>query len=92
MATVTKINPEEIPEVSNKFLMRADSKRDTANMAGDEGDDRKHHRGEQRSREQQKGFGWSKKRVPVSRSGRIIKGRGNFVSFTCNRKLSVPPY
>ena len=26
-------------------------------------------------------FGWSKKKVPTSRSGRIIKGRGVFVSF-----------
>lgn len=25
-------------------------------------------------------FGWSKKKVPTSRSGRIIKGRGVFVS------------
>lgn len=26
-------------------------------------------------------FGWSKRRVPQSRSGRVFKGRGNFVSF-----------
>lgn len=25
-------------------------------------------------------FGWSKKKVPISRSGRVIKGRGVFVS------------
>lgn len=25
-------------------------------------------------------FGWSKKRVPTSRSGRVVKGRGVFVS------------
>lgn len=26
-------------------------------------------------------FGWSKRKVPLSRSGRVIKGRGVFVSF-----------
>lgn len=34
-------------------------------------------------------FGWSKKRIPTSRSGRSIKGRGVFVSFPFNLKLSI---
>lgn len=40
-----------------------------------ERDDR--DRGRERNRN---AFGWSKKQVPTSRSGRIVKGRGVFVS------------
>lgn len=36
---------------------------------------------EGRNTDRRNSFGWSKKRVPTSRSGRIIKGRGVFVSF-----------
>jgi peptidyl-prolyl isomerase G (cyclophilin G) len=35
-----------------------------------------------------RGFGWSKKSVPVSRSGRTIKGRGNFRYRTPSRSKS----
>lgn len=35
-----------------------------------------------------RGFGWSKKSVPVSRSGRTIKGRGNFRYHTPSRSRS----
>lgn len=35
-----------------------------------------------------RGFGWSKKSVPVSRSGRTIKGRGNFRYRTPSRSRS----
>lgn len=31
-------------------------------------------------RDNRNAFGWSKRRVPISRSGRAIKGRGVFVS------------
>uniref|UniRef100_A0A182P6L9 peptidylprolyl isomerase n=1 Tax=Anopheles epiroticus TaxID=199890 RepID=A0A182P6L9_9DIPT len=85
MATVTKIDPDEIPEVSNKYLMRSDSSAKlAADGDGEEDDGRKR---ENRSREQ-KGFGWSKKRVPLSRSGRTIKGRGHFRYRTPSRSRS----
>ncbi|KAG5671828.1 hypothetical protein PVAND_002003 [Polypedilum vanderplanki] len=74
MVSVTKIDPKEIPEVNNKFLMRAERPRDN------DGDDNNGY--EKRRRDSDRGgertFGWSKKRVPQSRSGRVIKGRGNF--------------
>lgn len=38
------------------------------------------NRNDGRNQETRNSFGWSKKRVPTSRSGRIIKGRGVFVS------------
>uniref|UniRef100_A0A8W7PVE3 PPIase cyclophilin-type domain-containing protein n=1 Tax=Anopheles coluzzii TaxID=1518534 RepID=A0A8W7PVE3_ANOCL len=84
MATVTKIDPDEIPEVSNKYLMRSDS--NTAKPAGD-GEEDDGRRRDNRPREQ-KGFGWSKKRVPLSRSGRTIKGRGHFRYRTPSRSRS----
>uniref|UniRef100_A0A182JPW9 peptidylprolyl isomerase n=1 Tax=Anopheles christyi TaxID=43041 RepID=A0A182JPW9_9DIPT len=84
MATVTKIDPDEIPEVSNKYLMRSDSS--TAKPAGD-GEEDDNRKRDNRPREQ-KGFGWSKKRVPVSRSGRTIKGRGHFRYRTPSRSRS----
>lgn len=39
------------------------------------------NRNESRNTDKRNSFGWSKKRVPTSRSGRIIKGRGVFVSY-----------
>lgn len=73
MVTVTKIDPAEIPEVSHKFLMRGE-RRDADSKNGDQQRDR--------------GFGWSKKSVPVSKSGRTIKGRGNFRYRTPSRSRS----
>ena len=70
LVTLTKIDPSEIPDVSNKFLMRGDRKEENGNQAGE------------------KGFGWSKKNVPVSRSGRIIRGRGSFRYHTPSRSRS----
>lgn len=39
------------------------------------------NKNESRNADKRNSFGWSKKRVPTSRSGRIIKGRGVFVSY-----------
>lgn len=75
MVTVTKIDPSEIPEVSHKFLMRG--RRSRSNER--EGD---------RHKDRDSGFGWSKKSVPQSRSGRTIKGRGNFRYRTPSRSRS----
>lgn len=76
LVTVTKVDLNEIPEVTNKFLMRSD------------GSDRKRRsrsverRGRDRSddKNKNKAFGWSKKTQSKSRSGRTVKGRGVFVS------------
>lgn len=72
LVTVTKIDPTEIPEVTNKFLMRTEKPRDS--------DDKKRRSEDRNGSEsrREKSFGWSKRQVPQSRSGRIIKGRGNF--------------
>lgn len=75
LVSVTKIDPSEIPEVSNKFLMRGDRRRENKDF--DKNDDQR-----------EKGFGWSKKTVSQSRSGRIIKGRGNFRYHTPSRSRS----
>ncbi|XP_052896501.1 peptidyl-prolyl cis-trans isomerase G [Anopheles moucheti] len=80
MATVTKIDPDEIPEVSNKYLMRNDA---TKRAIVPEDDRKRDNRGKE-----QRGFGWMKKNVPMSRSGRIIKGRGHFRYRTPSRSRS----
>lgn len=63
-------------QVSNKFLLRDDGSKRNQDKEENRGDARdKLGKGEGRNT-----FGWSKKNVPTSRSGRIIKGRGVFVS------------
>lgn len=74
LVTLTKIDPSEIPDVSHKFLMRGD--RDKKDVDRD------------RDQQRDRGFGWSKKSVPQSRSGRTIKGRGNFRYRTPSRSRS----
>ncbi|XP_029713719.1 peptidyl-prolyl cis-trans isomerase G [Aedes albopictus] len=93
MTTVTKIDPNEIPEVSNKFLMRGDGRRRQVERNSDDEEEEDDDRGRGRRRErdrsrEQRGFGWSKKRVPISKSGRAIKGRGNFRYRTPSRSRS----
>lgn len=75
MVSVTKIDPSEIPEVKNKFLMRSEIPRE-----GKESDSRNGNN--------ERRFGWSKRSVPQSRSGRIIKGRGSFRYRTPSRSRS----
>lgn len=62
MVSITKIDPKEIPDVSNKFLMR-----EKDNDESSYNDDRR-----------DRGFGWSKRQIPQNSSGKICKGRGNF--------------
>ncbi|XP_063704107.1 peptidyl-prolyl cis-trans isomerase G [Culicoides brevitarsis] len=86
MVSVTKIDKDEIPEVSNKFLMRGER---------DEKDDKK--RRDRGSQDRDRRFGWRKSHVPTSRSGRIIKGRGSFRYRTPSRSKSrsrsvTPPH
>lgn len=87
MVSVTKIDPSEIPEVSNRFLMRAQPREDPERRSSRDRSsrDRDYDR-DDRGRE--RNFGWSKKSVPVSRSGRTIKGRGNFRYRTPSRSRS----
>jgi peptidyl-prolyl isomerase G (cyclophilin G) len=75
MVSVTKIDPKEIPEVNNKFLMRGERPPRERN---DDEEDKNGHERKRGSRERERNFGWSKRSVPNSRSGRVIKGRGNF--------------
>lgn len=82
LVSVTKIDPKEIPEVTNKFLMRGERPKD---------DDDKSRKSEDRNgseNRRERNFGWSKRQVPQSRSGRIIKGRGNFRYRTPSRSRS----
>lgn len=63
--------------------MRGDGRKRRNDDKSDEDDDDDRDRGRRRERDmsrEQRNFGWSKKRVPISKSGRAIKGRGNFVS------------
>lgn len=78
LVSVTKIDPSEIPEVSHKFLMRGERRRDS----------REPEKKDERQKDRDRGFGWSKKSVPVSKSGRTIKGRGNFRYRTPSRSRS----
>jgi len=106
--SLTKIDPDEIPEVTNKFLMRADSSKDSDSKKKD-ASDRKHARERRSSKDRgrngererktdfRNSFGWSKRRVPMSRSGRAIKGRGIFRYRTPSRsrsrtKSQTPPH
>lgn len=59
-------------ERSNKSKEK-DTKRDSS---------REEHNRSRDRRSDNNAFGWSKKKVPTSRSGRVIKGRGVFVCKT----------
>lgn len=82
MVSITKIDPSEIPEVTNRFLMRSEKPREPREQR--EGSDKNNGDKDQR----EKRFGWSKRSVPQSRSGRVIKGRGNFRYRTPSRSRS----
>ena len=82
LVSVTKIDPKEIPEVTNKFLMRTEKPREN-----DDKDRRSEDRNGSDNR-RERNFGWSKRYVPQSRSGRIIKGRGSFRYRTPTRSRS----
>ena len=55
-----------------------DAKRDSSRDHRDVRDNRDNSDSRD-NRDARNDFGWSKKRVPTSRSGRVIKGRGVFV-------------
>uniref|UniRef100_A0A6B2EBZ3 peptidylprolyl isomerase n=1 Tax=Phlebotomus kandelakii TaxID=1109342 RepID=A0A6B2EBZ3_9DIPT len=98
---LTKIDPKEIPDVPNKFLMRAVSskvEKEEVDKSEDDEEDKDDDKDRKRRNERgQRNFGWSKKRVPLSRSGRAIKGRGVFRYRTPSRSRSrsrsvTPPH
>lgn len=69
LATVTNINPDEIPDVPpNRFLYRGERKTSVTSRSKMERDPREHER-QRRSRIR-----------GITKSGRVIKGRGVFVS------------
>lgn len=71
LVSVTNINPDEIPDVPpNRFLYRGERKSSTNNRSKMERDPREHER-QRRSRIR-----------GITKSGRVIKGRGVFVSIT----------
>lgn len=78
LVSITKIDPSEIPDVSHRFLLRGERSRNSREL--DKKDDKQ--------KDRDRGFGWSKKSVPVSKSGRTIKGRGNFRYRTPSRSRS----
>lgn len=80
IVTITKIDPSEIPEVTNKFLMRSEETKTSIRKNSDRNEGERNY------------FGWSKRHVPQSRSGRIIKGRGSFrYTPTRSRSRSITP-
>ncbi|KAJ6633468.1 Peptidyl-prolyl cis-trans isomerase 1, partial [Pseudolycoriella hygida] len=102
MVKVTKIDPKDIPEVSNKFLMRGNGSGTEAPKDEKEGhvkdkEKEKDRRKDRDRRDSRHNFGWSKRRMPLSRSGRAIKGRGVFRYRTPSRSRSrsrsvTPPH
>lgn len=72
--------------VKTAVVDKEERRRDTSR------EERKRDRNDRSRERRSNSFGWSKKKVPTSRSGRIIKGRGVFVSikihFYCNINVS----
>lgn len=83
MVSITKIDPSEIPEVTNRFLMRSEKPREPRREGSES-----NKNGSDRDQQRERRFGWSKRSVPQSRSGRVIKGRGNFRYRTPSRSRS----
>lgn len=79
MVSITKIDPSEIPEVRNRFLMRSDENSQSY---------RKEQSDKNGNGDRERRFGWSKRNIPQSRSGRQIKGRGSFRYRTPSRSRS----
>lgn len=71
LVTVTNINPDEIPDVPpNRFLYRGERQTSINNRSKADRNPREHER---RHRSRIRG---------ITKSGRVIKGRGVFVSMT----------
>jgi hypothetical protein len=71
LVSVTNINPDEIPDVPpNRFLYRGERKTSVNNRSKMDRDSREHER---RRRSRIRG---------ITKSGRVIKGHGVFVSMT----------
>ncbi|XP_065170471.1 peptidyl-prolyl cis-trans isomerase G isoform X1 [Atheta coriaria] len=79
LVSVTNINPEDIPDVpTNKFLMRGDRKNN------DDRDGRKSYK----KRDNRENSNYKRRRPMLTKSGRVIKGRGVFRFRTPSRSRS----
>lgn len=78
LVSISNINPDDIPDVpTNKFLMRGGTDRKENNREERNNRDRRRERFGRRDWE----TGYRRDRGPaMTKSGRVIKGRGVFVS------------
>ena len=82
LAQVTEIDPDEIPEVTNKFLYRADSKNDR---------ERSRRKSGHRSRSKERRHSGDKKKL--DKDGKKVKGRGRMTFRATSRSRSgTPPH
>ena len=82
LAQVTEIDPDEIPEVTNKFLFRADSKDDR---------ERSRRKSGHRSRSKERRQSGDKKKL--DKDGKKVKGRGRMTFRATSRSRSgTPPH
>ena len=82
LAQVTEIDPDEIPEVTNKFLYRADSKNDR---------ERSRRKSGHRSRSKERRQSGDKKKL--DKDGKKVKGRGRMTFRATSRSRSgTPPH
>lgn len=85
LATVSNINPEDIPDVPvNRFLMRGVASRDKKDDK--QKDDRRNFNRNERFNDRRnwdrRNYNRRENKLPhTTKSGRVIKGRGVFVSF-----------
>lgn len=98
MVQVTKIDPTEIPDVKNSFLMRTTRPKERNPDESENSDDNGSRGGATGSRQRNvRNFGWAMKSAKSARSGRVIKGRGVFRYRTPSRSRSrsrsvTPPH
>ncbi|RZC33671.1 peptidyl-prolyl cis-trans isomerase G, partial [Asbolus verrucosus] len=90
LATVTDINPEDIPDVPfNKFLMRGPQEKEKDRKFKKRKEDFRSGGLRDRNRRDWDNHGFSRRDRPITtKSGRIIKGRGKFRYRTPSRSRS----
>jgi peptidyl-prolyl isomerase G (cyclophilin G) len=89
LATVTDINPEDIPDVPfNKFLMRGPQEKEKDKKFKKRKDDFRSGGVRERNRRDWDNHGFRRDRPITTKSGRMIKGRGKFRYRTPSRSRS----
>lgn len=85
LVTVSNINPEDIPDVPvNKFLMRGATNNNNGNSKDTKNKDDKKDRRDSRDGNRRRDWdnrNFNRRERMTTKSGRIIKGRGVFVSY-----------